>query len=227
MPRDGTEFFDVAGADFVTEDALGLDFVTEEVMGADFGTEEVMGADLITEEDLPVGADAIGILDEEASRRVGVTDLDVGLVAGKECLAVGVEERPVDLVGVEDLVVEVAGFAEGKFARDVGVEDLEGLVPADRVGWPVGVAGLLTDFGPPEEDGLLLRVLEEFSPADEVCCFAARVLFKAGSSGRFASLVFRAVGRELDIPIWLIRVFFDSFSKEGNSGVPGGVRSQS
>ena len=168
MPRDGTEFFEVAGANFDTEDVAGFDFITEEAMGADFGTEEVMGADLVTEEDRPVGAGAIGILDKEAGRCVGVADLDVDLEAGKEGLAVGVEERAVDLVGVDDLAVEAAGFVEGKVARDEGVEDLEGFVPVVRVGRPVCVAGLLADFGPPEEDGLLLRVLEEFSPVDEV-----------------------------------------------------------
>lgn len=182
VPRDGTEFFDVVGADFVAEDIGGADFITEEVRGADLGTEEVVGADLVTEDDRPVGADAIGVLDEVAGRRVGVADLDVDLEAGNEGLAVGVEERAVDLVGVEDLAVEAAGFVEGKVARDVGVEDLVGLVAVGRVGRPVGVAGLLADFGPPEDDGLLLRFVEEFSPADKVCCFGARVLFEAGSS---------------------------------------------
>lgn len=238
VPRDCTELFDVVAADgfvmedaavpdFVTEDVAGADFISEEVREADFGIEDAVGADLVTEEDRPEGADAIGVLDEEADRRVGVDDLDVDLEAGKEGLAVGVKERGADLVGVEDLAVEAAGFTEGKLARDVGVEDLEGLVVVGRVGRPVGVAGLLADFEPPEEDGLLFRVLEEITPADGACCFKARVLFKAGSSGRFASLVFSETGRALDIPIWLIRVFCDSISKEGNSGVPGGVRSQS
>lgn len=39
------------------------------------------------------------------------------------------------------------------------------------------------------------------------------------------TLDFRAVGRAFGVPSWLIKVFCDSISKEGNKGVPGGVRS--
>lgn len=41
----------------------------------------------------------------------------------------------------------------------------------------------------------------------------------------FHTLDFRAVGRALGVPIWLITVFCDSISKEGKRGVPGGVKS--
>lgn len=193
----------------------------------------------------------MGALDGVVGRRVGVADLEADLVVVIEGLAVGVEERAIDLVGVEDLAEgagfvegkearevgvddlaeEGAGFVEGKVAREVGVDDLEGLVAAGKVDLLVGVEGLLADFGTPEDDGLLLLtllVLEEFCAIGKGPCFGDSVFLGAGSSGRFSSLDFRTVARVVEILFWLIRVFFwGSFSKEGKSGVSGGVRSQS
>lgn len=47
-----------------------------------------------------------------------MTVLDVDLEAGKEGLAVGVEDRAVDLVGVEDLTAGATALVEGKVARE-------------------------------------------------------------------------------------------------------------
>lgn len=122
---------------------------------------------------------------------VGVVDLDVGLEAasaGTEGLAVGVDERAIGLVGVEDLTtglmkgcvvrevgVEALGFAVvGNVALEVGVEALEGFVLAGNVDRPVGVADLqgvadleAADFSPPVEDGRLFAAMEAFEPVDK------------------------------------------------------------
>lgn len=177
MPRDGTGFFEVVEPDFDTE------------------------------EDRTGGADTLGALEGADGRRVGVADLDVdlevgvadlgaGLGAATVGLAVGVEDRAVDLVGVEDLTVGVedlavgiedltagaAGLQEGKVALEVGVEDLEGLAVVVKVGRPVGVAALVVEVRPPDDDGLLLPGPEEFSPDGTVGFLDTTLLLEAGSS---------------------------------------------
>jgi hypothetical protein len=104
-----------------------------------------------------------------------VADLDVDLEVGKEGLAVGVEDRAVDLVGVEDLTTG-------------GVEDLEGFVLECNVGCPVGVAGLeVADVSPADDGGLLLPLLEEFCLEGEVGCLGTIILLEAGSSWTLSS----------------------------------------
>lgn len=141
----------------------GVDFEVGEFPRDDAGFFVVVGADFFTDDDRP---DTLGKLEQFASGRVGVADLDVDLEAGAEGLAVGVEERAVDLVGVEDLNTGAVGLVlEGKLDREVGVEGLEDLVDAVKVGRPVGVAGLqLVDVGPLVVDGFLLPALEKLSP---------------------------------------------------------------
>lgn len=114
---------------------------------------------------------------------VGVVDLDMGLeAAGNEGLAVGVDERAIGLVGVEDLTVglvedgvarrvgvEALGFAVvGNVAREVGVEALEGFVFAGNMVRPFGVVDLeAADFSPPVEDGRLFAAMEAFESVDK------------------------------------------------------------
>ena len=42
---------------------------------------------------------------------------------------------------------------------------------------------------------------------------------------KWLTLDFKAVGRAFGVPAWLTADLFDSISRDGNSGVPGGVRS--
>lgn len=200
-PRDGTEFLD------------------------DVGPTLALGPDFVIEEDLTGGADILGMIEGVDGRRVGVDALEVDLDDGMEDgLDVGVDDLAVDLeVGVEDLGGTV-GLDEVKVGREVGVVALEGLEEeVVNVGRLVGVAGL--DPGPPADEGL--RVPAEVKPGDEVGCLGTKLLLTAGSGSAFANLDFKAVGRALGVPIWLMMVFCDSISKEGKRGVPGGVRSQS
>lgn len=85
---------------------------------------------MVTEEEdgyLIGGTDVIVVGDDAAGLRVGVADLDVGFNAGTFVLLIGVDDFAVGLaVGVEDLGITV-GLAEGKVAREVGVDDLVGL----------------------------------------------------------------------------------------------------
>lgn len=271
--------------------------ISEGFQGLDLTVGEVpldgAGPEFVAEEDEPGGAAVLGAPDGVA-RRVGVADLDVVVVVVIEGLAVGVEERAVVLVGVEDLAEgtvglvednvarevgvedlaeeaagfvddnvarevgvedlaeEAVGFVEGNVAREVGVEDLaeeepglvegrvtrevgvddlEGFVAAGIVGLLVGVEGLLADLDDPEDDGLwslklLLLELDEFCLVIKFPFLTANAFLGAGSSWRLSNLDFRAVGRALDIPFWLIRVLWES-SKLGKRGVLGGVRSQS
>lgn len=141
-----------------------------------------MGPDFGTEEDRPGGADKLGALDGADSRLFGVDDLDVDLEVGKEGLAVGVEDRGMDLVGVEDLTLVALGLMEAKVACEVGVEDLEGFNVKGNVGRPVGVAALeVPGEIPPDNEGLLFPLLEDFCPVDKVGC-AVAMLLEAGSA---------------------------------------------
>lgn len=191
LPRDGTVLFDAVGPDFTTEE--------ERPGGA-----AAVGPDFATEEDRAGGADALVALDGVGvdDRRDGVADLDVDLEAVTDGLVVGVEERAVDLVGVEDLTGGAVSFVEGNVAREVGVEGLEDFDVAGKVGLPVGVAGLLAvDFGPPDDNGLLFPALEEFSPEDIAGCLAASLLLEAGCGWRLGSLDFRVAGRAFETSI--------------------------
>lgn len=180
-PRDGTGFLVAAGTGFETE-GEGFD----------------------------VGADILGELDGMDGRRVGVDALDTDFGGGTVGLPVGVDDLAVDLDGVEDLegivdlvagtvdlvpgivdlVVETVGLAAETVdlvndAREVGVEDLEGLGAEVTVGRPVGVAGL--DPGPPDDEGLRIPELEEFNPGEEADCLDTKLLLAAGSGWGFAS----------------------------------------
>lgn len=107
---------------------------------------------------------------------------------GTEGLAVSVEDRAEDLVGVEDLTGGTTGFVESKVACELGVEDLEGLVVEGNVDRPVGVADLRGAFVvPPDSEGFLLPILEEFNVDGKVGCLDAVLLFEAGSNWTFAS----------------------------------------
>ncbi|KAJ6690181.1 hypothetical protein OIU85_006461 [Salix viminalis] len=193
-PRDGTGFLATVGADLVT-------------VGADLATKD---------DDLTGGADKLGELDGVDGRRVGVAALDVNLDGGIEGLAVGVEDRVVDLVGVDDrvvdldgvedlagtvgFIVEVVGLAaetvglaaetvgldEDRVAREVGVDDLEGLEPVVTMGRPVGVEGRPVgveglDPGPPDDEGLRNAAPEEFNPGEEADCLDTKLPLSIGS----------------------------------------------
>ena len=70
-----------------------------------------------------------------------------------------------DLVGVDDLTGGAVGFADVKVALEEGVEGLEDLVVEGNVGLPEGVKDLkVAEAGPPEDEGLLLPVMEEPCP---------------------------------------------------------------
>lgn len=167
----------------ISEGFQGLDFTVGE--GPRKGAElfELAGRNFDAEEALPVGADTTGALNEVDGGRVGVADLDVDLEAGREGLAVGVEDRAVDLVGVEDLTGGATFLVEGKEARELGVDDLEGLVVIGNVDRPVGVADLrVTVLGPSDDEGLLLPVVEEFNSEGKVEFLDAIFLLEAGST---------------------------------------------
>lgn len=188
--------------DFAVDLAVGVEDLAVEIAGV-----EVLAVELgVGIEDLAVELAAV-VEDLAVDRDVGVEDLAVDL-------GVGVEDIGVDLVGVEDLAGTV-GLVEVKVAREVGVEDLEGLdvlptkgldVAADeglgadvntsldtefRVGRRVGVADL--GPGPPDEEGLLTPPLDIFNPGDEAKCLDAKLL-AVDSSWTLASLDFDAVG---------------------------------
>lgn len=204
---------------------VGLDAGNKEVLA---GSVEDLAVSLaVGVEDLAVELAGVEVLAVELG--VGVEDLAVELAAVVEDLtvdlAVGVEDLPVDLgVGVEDLAVDLVGVEDlagtvglvvVKVAREVGVEDLEGLdvLPTEgldvagdeglraelntgldtefRVGRRVGVADLVP--GPPDEEGLLPPLLDIFNPGDEADCLDAKLL-AVDSSSTFASLDFKAVG---------------------------------
>lgn len=183
--------------------------------------------------DVGFGGGTVGLevgVDDLAAVLVGVEDL-----AGTEDLAEETVGLVMVTVGLADAVAslfeaapilaeETAGLFEGKVAREVGVEDLEGLDVVVNVGRPVGVAGL--DPGPPDDEGRRIPTLEEFNPGEEAGCFETKLLLAIGSCWRFASLDFSTLGRPIGVA-WLIKTLSDSVSKDGKRGVPGGVRSQS
>lgn len=107
---------------------------------------------------------------------------------GTEGLAVGVEDRAEDLVGVEDLTGGATCLMEGKDGRELGVEDLEDLVIEGNVGRAVGVADLrVTGFWPSDDEGLLFPIaVEDFSSEFKVGFLEAVVLLEAGSTWIFA-----------------------------------------
>lgn len=145
-----------------SEDFSGLDFAAGEI--ARDGTVFLMAValDFVTEEERPAGADALDALDWSDDWH-GVAHVDVDLEdASIEGLPVGVEERAVDLVGVEDLLWGATILLEGTDAvLEEGVEDLKGFTDAGKVGRPVGVAGLATDPRPPDDDDLLVPALAD------------------------------------------------------------------
>lgn len=175
----------------------------------------------------------------------GIDDLEVGvddLLAGADVLPEGAEvllagptallEGVVDLadgsvdlkVGVDDLDTEAPVLA-GTVVREVGVEGLEPLELAVNVERPVGVEGLdELEVRPPDDDGRRV-VAPEFRLFDDAVLNGRLVL--DGGSGWLDNLDFKAVGRVFGVPAWLTGDLFDSTSRDGNSGVPGGVRSQS
>lgn len=177
----------------------GLDLTVGELPRDATGFFDVVGTDLVTEEDRPRGAAALGALEVVGGWRVGVAGLDADLEAGNEGLAVGVEERAVALVGVEERAVALvgvedlavagaaAGLLEGNVAREVGVEDLEDFADTGKVGLPVGVAGLEADFCPPEEEGLLMPIVDAFNPDGTVIRLVTELVFEPGSSRIFVS----------------------------------------
>ena len=92
------------------------------------------------------------------------------------------------LEGVEDLTGGATGLADAKVVRDLGVEDLDGLVDEGNVVRPVGVEDLRgAAVGPLDGEGLLLLVLEEFGRDGNVDCLDAILLSEAVSNCLFAS----------------------------------------
>lgn len=202
--RSGNDVFRFGGASSekpgISEGFQGLDFTVGEVPRDGTGFFEVVEPDFDTVEERIGGADTLGALEGADGRRVGVADLDVDLEVGVADLgtslgaaavglAVGVEERAVDLLGVEDLTVgvedltaEATGLEEGKVALEVGVKGLEGLAVVVKVGCLVGVAALVAEVRPPDDDGLLLAIPEEFSLDGTVGSLDATALLEAGSS---------------------------------------------
>lgn len=212
----------------ISEGFHGLDFTVGDAPRDGTGFLAVAGTGLETEgEDLDGGADILGVVDGMDGRRVGVDalELDADLGGGTVGLEVGVEDLAIDLDGVEDLegivdlvaemvdlgagivdfVVGTVGLAaefvdlfNGRLAREVGVDDLEGLGAEVNVGRPVGVAGL--DPGPPDDEGLRVPELEELNPGEEVGCLDIKLLLAAGSGWGFANLDLSAVGRAFGVP---------------------------
>lgn len=164
----------------ISEGCQGLDFTVGELPRDGTGFLEAAGVDLVTDDDLPGGTELPGTLDGVEGRLVGVAALDDGLDAGMEDRAVGVEDLA---EGVDVLAEGATGFEEGMVALEVGVEGLEGLLIADNVGRPVGVAGRdAAEPGPPDDEGLRTPVLEEFKPGDNVDCLdAAKFPLDVGS----------------------------------------------
>lgn len=199
-PRDGIGFFDVVGAGLVTEDDLVVG--AEDILGPPDGVDgrRVGVADLDVDfgggtEDLEVGVedlavDRVGVEDLVVDRE-GVEDLEgtEGFAAEAAVLlaeTVGFVAETMGLVAeAVGLVAEIADLADVKVARDVGVEDLEGLDVIVVVGRPVGVAGL--DPGPPDEEGLRSPVLEAFKPGEEVDCLDTKLFLPEASGWGFAS----------------------------------------
>lgn len=194
----GNDFFKFGGASRekpgISLGFQGLGFTVGELPRDDTGFFNVVGTDFGTEEDRLLGGAATVAAPEGVNIwRVGVAGLDVDFKADGKGLAVGVEERAEVLLGVEDLTGGPAGLVEGKVAREVGVDALEGLAVVGTVSRLVGVAGLVAAAGPPDEEGLLLLVFDEFSPECKVVRFDATLIFEAGSSWIFVSYIIKAI----------------------------------
>lgn len=193
----GTDVLKFVGASSekpgISEAFQGLDLTGGELPRDSSGFFEIVGPDFGAEEDRPGGADKLGSTEGADGPRFGVADLVCDLEVGKEGLAVGVEDRAVDLVGVEDLTIggveDLEGFIlEGNVGCETGVEDLEGFVLEGNVGRPVGVAGLeVADVSPIDDDDLLLPLLEEFCLERKVGCLGTIILLEAGSSWTLSS----------------------------------------
>ena len=200
-PRDGAEFFTVVELDFDTEEEQpGAADTLDAPDGADrwrvgvadltvcleVGVVDLTVALEVGVADLVVDLE-VGVADLTVDLEVGVADLGASLGAVTVGLAVGVDERAVDLVGVEDLTAGAVGLDDGKVARDVGVDGLEDLAVEFKLGRPVGVAALVLDVRPPEDDGLLSPVPEEFTLEGKFGFLERTLPLEAGSSWTFAS----------------------------------------
>lgn len=100
-------------------------------------------------------------------------------------VGVGVEERAVNRVGVEDLVAErPTGLVEEDRVETLeGVDDLEGLFAAGTMGLPVGVAALrLVDVREPNEDDFLLMLEEDLGSQGKLECSGSVGFLNTGLS---------------------------------------------
>lgn len=152
-----------------SEDFCGLGFAAGEIARDGTVFLMVVALDFVSEEERPAGAGALDTLDWSDDWH-GVAHLDADLEdASIEGLPVGVEERAVDLVGVEDLLWGTTILLEGTdVVLEEGVEDFKGFTDAGNVGRPVGVAGLATDPPPPDDDDLLGPALADLLCLDKV-----------------------------------------------------------
>lgn len=183
-PRgDGAELL-VAGAELLVteEDRVGV--------GADFVPE------LELELELELGTTAAGGPEARREVAVGVADLldedwllgAPAAAADEERLEVGVEDLAV--VGVDDLGgAAAAGLVdEVMLAREVGVEEREGLEEVTAggcLGRPVGVAGLDETelrLRPPDDEGRRVPTPEALEPEEEIGCLETRAPTRVGAS---------------------------------------------
>lgn len=197
-----------------SEDFCGLELAAGEIARDGTVFLMVVALDFVSEEERPAGADELDTLDwSDDWHRVAHLDADLE-DASIDGLPVGVDERALDFVGVEDLLGGATILLEGTDAvLEEGVEDLKGFTDAGNVGRPVGVAGLATDPPPPDDDDLLGPAL-----ADLLCLHEVTSL-DADSKEGSASLDLGAVGWDLAFPVAFITPF--------SNGVHGSVRSQS
>lgn len=178
VPRDGATLFEVVEPDLLAESGgPGFVAIVEEL---GLIVEIVAGRDRVADEDRTGGAEVEGKLEGVEGLRVGVADLETGLLAGgKHALDAGVE----DLAGEADLGVGAADL-EGTVGRAVGVEDLDGFDAAGNEGRPLGVKGLeVVTLDPPDDDGLLIPEREEFKPEEVISCVETVVLLEEGFGG--------------------------------------------
>lgn len=197
-----------------TEDLMDVD--TEDLI--DGSVEDLVGADVLRcGTTCFVGVDGLEglVVTDEVTRPVGVVGLEGFEVADEVT-------RPVGVVGLEGF--EVAD----EVARPVGVTGLDGLEVADEVERPVGVGGLDAARRPPDDDSLRVPILAELKPDDEVTCLDVK-MFLDEESAEYANLDLRTFWRDFGVPACPVGgdLLHASISKHGNSGVPGGVMSQS